>query len=271
MPELPEVETIRRGIAPLLLGRRIARVAVYEPRLRWPVPAELARCAAGAWVRSVDRRAKYLLLRTTRGSLILHLGMSGSLRVVDRGAPRARHDHLDVVLAGGQSLRLHDPRRFGAVLWTAGDPLAHPLLAGLGPEPLEDGFDGGVLHLRARGRRAPVKAFLMDGRVIAGVGNIYASEALFLAGIHPLRAAGRVSRDRYEALAAAVRTVLGEAIRQGGTTLRDYVRSDGVPGYFGVRLRVYGKGGDPCARCGRGLLARVIAQRPTVYCARCQR
>ncbi len=270
MPELPEVETIRRGVLPVLAGQRVERVAVYQPRLRWPVPADLGRALAGATVRDVARRGKYLLVSTTQGTLIVHLGMSGSLRVVDPVLAPGKHEHVDLVLGNGRCLRLRDPRRFGAVLWTAGDPLAHPLLACLGPEPLGPGFDGDWLYRRARGRRAPVKAFLMDGRVVAGVGNIYATEALFVAGIHPGRAAGRISRTRYEALAAAVRSVLDQAIRQGGTTLRDYVRSDGAPGYFSLRLRAYGKQGDACERCGQGLLTRVIAQRASVYCARCQ-
>ncbi|NIR28541.1 MAG: bifunctional DNA-formamidopyrimidine glycosylase/DNA-(apurinic or apyrimidinic site) lyase [Gammaproteobacteria bacterium] len=271
MPELPEIETIRRGVAPVLVDQRVEHVAVYQRRLRWTVPPGLGRAMVGASIRDVLRRGKYLLLRTTRGTLILHLGMSGSLRVVDPGVTPDKHEHLDLVLANGRCLRLRDPRRFGAVLWTTEDPLAHPLLAHLGPEPLDPGFDGAWLHQRARGRRAPVKAFLMDARVVAGIGNIYATEALFLAGIHPGRAAGRIARARYDALAAAVRGVLQDAIRQGGTTLRDFVRSDGAPGYFSLRLRAYGKQGDACERCGHGLLTRVIAQRSSVYCARCQR
>jgi formamidopyrimidine-DNA glycosylase len=270
MPELPEVETTRRGIAPLLLGRRVARIALYQSRLRWPVPAELAHGLPGTTITGVGRRGKYLLVNTTGGSVILHLGMSGSLRVVPAGTPRTKHDHLDVVLDDGRCLRLRDPRRFGAALWTTGDPLAHPLLAGLGPEPLDDSFDGRLLHRVARGRRAPIKSFIMDGRVVAGVGNIYANEALFLAGIHPARAAGRVSLARYQELATALRRVLQAAIGEGGTTLRDFVGGDGSPGYFSVRLHVYGKQGDGCVRCGHALMRRIIAQRSSVYCARCQ-
>lgn len=271
MPELPEVETTRRGIAPLLTGRRVVAVEVRDPRLRWPVPAELGAQLTGREIGGVARRAKFLLVDAGNGHLILHLGMSGSLRVVPRDTEPGKHDHLDVVLDDGSCLRLRDPRRFGAALWTSEDPGRHPLLRHLGPEPLEDGFDGDWLHDHARGRRVAVKPLLMDGRVVVGVGNIYASEALFGAGIHPARPAGRISRERYAALAGAVKQVLGAAIEAGGTTLRDFVASDGRPGYFVHRLSVYGRAGAPCERCAGTIASRVIAQRSSYYCLRCQR
>ena len=271
MPELPEVETTRRGITPHVAGRRVVSVNIREPRLRWPVPSDLARDLPGQRIRSVSRRAKFLLLESTAGCLILHLGMSGSLRIVSRDLPPDKHDHLDVVLDDGCCLRLHDPRRFGAALWTVADPYQHPLLKDLGPEPLEPEFNGAWLHGVSRARRVAVKSLLMNSRIVAGVGNIYASEALFLAGIHPARGAGRVSLARYDKLAESLRGVLQDAIAAGGTTLRDFVASDGTPGYFVQRLRVYGKAGEPCERCGAALLSRVIGQRATYYCGRCHR
>ena len=271
MPELPEVETARRGIAPHLEGRRIERLTVRDRRLRWPVPAGLEGEVRGQTVLAVDRRGKYLLLRTASGTLILHLGMSGSLRVVEAADPPATHDHLDLVVEGGTALRLTDPRRFGCLLWTRGDPARHPLIATLGPEPFDAAFSGEYLFRLSRGRRCAVKAFLMDGHVVTGVGNIYASESLFLAGIHPARAAGRVARTRYGRLAEAVRTVLGEAIRAGGTTLQDFVGADGRPGHFSRQLRVYDREGEPCGVCGHLLRRRIIAQRAAFFCPRCQR
>ena len=271
MPELPEVETTRRGIAPHVVGRRIERVAVREPRLRWPVTPGLAREITGQSVDRLDRRGKYLLLRTGPGTLILHLGMSGSLRVLPGDVTPGPHDHVDLVLEGGATLRLTDPRRFGCLLWTREDPERHPLLAGLGPEPFDAAFSAEYLYRLSRRRRAPVKALVMDGRVVTGVGNIYASESLFLARIHPARAAGRIGLSRYAALVQAVRDVLGEAIRAGGTTLRDFVRADGSPGYFAQHLRVYEKAGYPCEVCGHSLRRRIIAQRASYYCPHCQR
>lgn len=271
MPELPEVETTRRGIAPLLSGRRVASVEVREPRLRWPVPAALAQELPGQPVCAVRRRAKFLLLETPVGHLILHLGMSGSLRVVSRDLPPEKHDHLDVVMDDGRCLRFRDPRRFGAALWTRDDPLEHPLLKNLGPEPLEEQFTGEWLHRHARRRSVAVKAFLMNSRMVAGVGNIYASEALYLAGIHPNRPAGRISLQRYRRLVETVREVLGNAIAAGGTTLRDFVNSDGNPGYFSQKLLVYGREDEICDRCGSAIRCRIIGQRSTYYCPRCQR
>jgi len=271
MPELPEVETTRRGIEPHVAGQQVTGVVVRDGRMRWPVPPQLQRKLSGQTIHKVERRAKYLLLRADAGTLILHLGMSGNLRILPCDSPPGKHDHVDIVLGNGKCLRLHDPRRFGAVLWTRDDPLRHPLLADLGPEPLEDGFDGACLFERSRGRTAPVKQFLMDNRVVVGVGNIYANEALFLAGIHPARAAGRIGRERYERLAQAIKQVLQEAIAQGGTTLRDFLASDGQPGYFSLYLRVYGRTGEPCPACGRPILQIQQGQRSTYYCGHCQR
>lgn len=271
MPELPEVETTRRGIAPALLGRRIVRVVVRERRLRWPLPPGFARRVAGRRVTAVGRRAKYLLVATDGGTLIAHLGMSGTLCLVDGRTPACAHDHVDFLLDSGRSLRFNDPRRFGSLHWVAGDPAAHPLLTGLGPEPLEPAFDGDVLWRRARGRRVVIKQFVMDSRVVAGVGNIYASEALFRAGIRPGIAAGRLSRARMERLASAIREVLEEAVAAGGTTVRDYVTADGTPGWFRQELHVYERAGQPCRRCGKRIRHRRHGQRSTYYCPTCQR
>jgi len=271
MPELPEVETTRRGIAPRLSGQQISSIRVREPRLRWPVPPELRSGLAGGTVLAVERRAKYLLLRSEQGTALIHLGMSGSLRFTTQETPLRPHDHVEFLLADGGSLRFNDPRRFGAVLWVGGDPLDHPLLASLGPEPLGGDFHGEYLHRQSRGRRAPVKPFIMDGRVVVGVGNIYASEALFRAGIDPRRAAGRISRQRLEGLVLAIREVLHDAIEAGGTTLRDFYNGDGKPGYFGREIQVYGRGGALCPACGSAIRQLRLAQRSTFYCPRCQR
>lgn len=271
MPELPEVETTRAGIEPHLHGRRVTGVLVRQPLLRWPVPADLEGNIKGHTFDSIERRGKYLLLKTQSGTVLMHLGMSGSLRVVDAAVPPQPHDHVDIVLDSGHALRLRDPRRFGALLWTAGEPLLHPLLKDLGPEPLSAEFDGDYLHRHARGRTLTVKDFIMNSRVVAGVGNIYANEALFSAGIHPARAAGRIGLARYRLLAHAIKGVLQRAIEHGGTTLRDFVREDGNPGYFRYELRVYGKAGEACLTCGQSIKLRVIGQRSSFYCARCQR
>lgn len=271
MPELPEVETTRRGLAPLLLGRRVIAVTVREARLRWPVTPALSQMLPEQVFRSVQRRAKYLLLGTDAGTVIAHLGMSGSLRVVSGNIPPAPHEHVDIAMDDGRVLRLRDPRRFGAMLWDTGDPLLHPLLRSLGPEPLSGGFHAGHLADAARGRRSAVKNLIMDAHVVAGVGNIYASEALFLAGIHPARAAGRISAVRYQGLVQSIRNVLAAAIDAGGTTLRDFLNSDGEPGYFAQRLHVYGRAGQACGNCGGPIAQRVIGQRSSFFCPRCQR
>ncbi len=271
VPELPEVETTRRGIEPWLLERRIDDVVVRDARLRWPVPDHLAERLAGTTLQSIDRRAKYILGRNHRGCLIVHLGMSGSLRVLTRDEAPSCHDHVDLVLDGGVVIRYRDPRRFGCMLWTDDDPMTHRLLRDLGPEPLDKAFDGDYLYRSSRGRRAAVKAFIMDSRVVVGVGNIYASEALSMAGIHPLRAAGRVSRARYEGLVRAIRDTLQRSIDLGGTTLRDFVNPRGEPGYFEQTLRVYGRAGKPCRDCATPLRQVVVGQRSTFYCPACQR
>lgn len=271
MPELPEVETTLRGILPHLRGRRVAALRLRQPALRWPVPGELAELLPGQRIHGGRRRGKYLLLELDDGHLLLHLGMSGSLRIVPADTAAGSHDHFDLALETGVLLRFTDPRRFGSVHWVQGPPEAHPLLRDLGPEPLEDAFGGAYLYRRSRGRRVPIKSFLMDSRVVVGIGNIYANEVLYLAGVHPLRAAGRIGAARCDRLAAAAKTVLAEALAQGGTTLRDFVGGDGRPGYFRQRLSVYGRGGMPCLQCARLLRELRLAQRTTVYCRRCQR
>ena len=271
MPELPEVETTRRGIEPHLAGRRVTGLILRQRRLRWPIPRALERALPGQIVRGVRRRGKYLLLDTDAGTALLHLGMSGSLRILPADTPPGKHDHVDILLDDGRCLRFTDPRRFGALLWTSGDAAAHELLAELGPEPLSDAFDGAYLAAAARGRKVAVKHFIMDSHVVVGVGNIYANEALFMAGIHPTRPAGRISRERYAALAAAIKEVLAASIAMGGTTLRDFVGGDGKPGYFKQTLRVYDRLGEPCRRCGAPIRGRRIGQRSSFYCAQCQR
>ena len=270
MPELPEVETTRRGIAPYLEGQILRCVDVREPRLRWPVPQQV-RALRNERVGQLRRRAKYLLIEVETGQLLLHLGMSGSLRVItNRKAPPGPHDHLDLVLADGAVIRLTDPRRFGALLWSPARDL-HPLLERLGPEPLSTAFHGDWLYERSRKRRVPVKNFLMNQEIVVGVGNIYAQESLFRAGIHPTRAAGRIGHGRYQVLAASLREVLEEAIDAGGTTLRDFISGDGRPGYFRQSLRVYGRAGAPCPTCASPLRLLRQGQRSTVYCPACQR
>lgn len=269
MPELPEVETTRLGIAPFLEGLVIQHIEVREPRLRWPVTASVQR-ACGQKVLAVRRRAKYLLIDSGNGALLLHLGMSGSLRALTEESAPGKHDHFDLVTERA-ILRYCDPRRFGSLQWCDYPLEAHPLLAGLGPEPLAEDFNGEHLFRLSRGRRVAVKSFIMDGRVVVGVGNIYASEALFMAGIHPARAAGRVSKARYDSLAAAIRDVLGRAVRRGGTTLRDFSGATGTPGYFAQELLVYDREGRDCLQCGAAIRRRVIGQRSSFFCPRCQR
>lgn len=270
MPELPEIETTRQGIVRRVAGQRVAAVIVREPRLRWRVPHALQRELPGQTIATVDRRGKYLLLRTRVGTVIIHLGMSGSLRLVPVAAPADKFDHLDLALGSGYCLRLRDPRRFGCVLWTRTDPAQHRLLAHLGPEPLANGFDGEYLYRRSRGRRRAIRDLLIDGRVVAGVGNIYANEALFLAGIDPRRPAGGISRQRYQRLARALRATLRRALAAGGTTLRDFRGSDGNPGYFQFSVKVYGREGERCPRCRRVLRAEPLGGRRVFFCPRCQ-
>jgi formamidopyrimidine-DNA glycosylase len=269
MPELPEVETTRRGIAPHLEGSVLRGAIVRQPRLRYPVTPGLASRLEGHTVREVSRRGKYLLVETGDGGLILHLGMSGSLRVLPAGTPAGPHDHVDI-LFDDRCLRLRDPRRFGLVLWTAGAPQEHHLLRSLGPEPLGSAFCGDYLQRVGRSRHIAIKNLIMDSRVVVGIGNIYASEALFAAGIHPRRPTDRISRARYVTLVDAIRQVLSRAIRHGGTTLRDFVQEDGRPGYFRHELRVYDRAGQPCPACGLPVRRLVIGQRSTFYCSHCQ-
>ena len=270
MPELPEVETTRRGIAPHILGKRVARVVVRDPRLRWRVPTTLARALPGQTIRSVERRAKYLLLATDIGTVIVHLGMSGSLRLALATEAPGKFDHIDLVFEDGWCLRLRDPRRFGAVLWTETDPTMHKLLAHLGPEPLGTGFDGGYLFERTRGRTRAIRDLLLDGGIVAGIGNIYANEALYAAGIRPSRPAGRLSRPEAGKLVRALRGTLKRAIRAGGTTLRDFRGGDDRPGYFQLALKIYGQDGRPCRACGTRIKVRRQGQRSAFYCHHCQ-
>jgi formamidopyrimidine-DNA glycosylase len=269
MPELPEVETSRRGIEPWLIDATISDVVVRDRRLRWPVARGIESKLRGRRIDSVGRRAKYLLINTDRGTAILHLGMTGSVFLVERDTPAGVHDHFDILLDNGHALRFRDPRRFGSFLFSK-DPHSHELLARLGPEPLGDEFDGEYLWRRSRQRRISVKQFIMNAHVVVGVGNIYASESLFLAGINPKRAAGRIARHRYDALAAAIREVLSRAIRAGGTTLRDFYGGDGKPGYFQQQLAVYDREGEHCRCCNTIIRAIVQGQRTTYYCKSCQ-
>lgn len=268
MPELPEVETTRRGIEPHIDQQVVTGATVRQAKLRWPVP-DLARLLVGHRVEAVQRRAKYLLLRFAHGTLLIHLGMSGSLRVLAATTPPRTHDHVDLLFAD-RCLRLHDPRRFGAILWADGDPAQHPRLRDLGPEPLGEEFSGAYLYACTRGRRSAIKSLLMDGRIVVGVGNIYATEALFQAGIHPARAGQRISAARLERLVIEVKRILRHAIDRGGTTLRDFLNESGEPGYFAQELSVYGRAGLPCKKCGSPVVTRQIGQRASAYCRHCQ-
>lgn len=270
MPELPEVETTRRGIAPYIEGHQVDALILRRGDLRWPVPRILRQRLPGQTIDSIERRAKYLLLHTQVGSALLHLGMSGSLRVLEHDRPPGKHDHYDLVLDSGSILRFTDPRRFGCLLWQAHGRV-HPLLAHLGPEPLSADLDGEVLWRRSRARQLAVKNFIMDQAIVVGVGNIYASEALFAAGIHPARAAGRISLARYTLLVDAIKRILAYAIERGGTTLRDFLAPDGAPGYFKQDLMVYGRAGEPCRICTTPIRSMTLGQRNTFYCASCQR
>ncbi|MGH8259066.1 MAG: bifunctional DNA-formamidopyrimidine glycosylase/DNA-(apurinic or apyrimidinic site) lyase [Steroidobacteraceae bacterium] len=270
MPELPEVETTRRGIEPHVVGRTVVALEVHEPRLRWRIPDDLPARVAGQRVQRAGRRAKYLLIELAHGTLIWHLGMSGSLRVLPTGTPRLAHDHLDLVLDSGLLLRFNDPRRFGSLHYTTGDPGEHPLLASLAPEPFDPAFDADYLWRVTRGRRVAIKSLLMNSRLVVGVGNIYASEALFRARVRPQRAARRLTHEEAKRLARAIRAVLALAIRVGGTTLRDYVGADGQPGYFRQKLHVYERGGAPCRVCRTPVRAITQGQRSSYYCPTCQ-
>jgi formamidopyrimidine-DNA glycosylase len=271
LPELPEVESTRRGIEREATGRRIRALQVHDYRLRWPIDRQMPALVAGQRIVAVERRAKYLLLRLERGTLILHLGMSGSLRVVPADTARIKHDQFDLLLDTGVTLRFNDPRRFGSLHYTTDDPAQHKLLRNLAPEPFEPTFDADYLYGLTRGRRAAIKQVLMNGRLVTGVGNIYASEALFRAKISPRRAAKRLTRADCARLVRAVRAALNAAIKAGGTTLRDYVGTDGNPGYFRQKLYVYERDGDPCRTCDTLVKKLTQGQRSTYYCPHCQR
>ena len=271
MPELPEVETTRRGLAPLAEGRNIAAITIRQPLLRWPIDGGVQQ-ARGQRVVAMQRRAKWLIWQLEQGHLLWHLGMSGSFRGWKQAPAPGPHDHVDVQIAGGHLIRYTDPRRFGALFWCPGDPLLHPRLSNLGPEPFDPAFDGRYLYRLSRGRRSAVKTFIMDGHIVVGVGNIYACEALFEAGIHPRRPAGRISLGRYQRLAEAIVRILSQAIEVGGTSLRDFTVGDGTPGYFGQSLKVYGREGAHCPGDCAGTVKRVvIGQRSTFFCPACQR
>lgn len=271
MPELPEVETTRRGLEPHLTGQRIEDMTVRNRNLRWPVPRNLPALVRGRTVRAVRRRGKYLLIDCGNGWLLLHLGMSGSLRVVPSQTPPGKHDHVDLLLGSGQAVRLTDPRRFGCVLWCDADPAQHKLMATLGPEPLDGEFVAHWLHARTRGRSAPIKSVLMDSHTVAGIGNIYASEALFLARIHPATPARQLSLKQCEKLVSAVRETLLAAIAAGGSSLRNFVGSDGKPGYFQQQYAVYGRSGESCRICFTVIRNEALGQRSSYFCPRCQR
>ena len=271
MPELPEVETACRGIAPHITGKTISRIIVRNRNLRWPISRRLEQVVTGETIRSVTRRAKYLLIQTDNGTLILHLGMSGSLRIVNANVPAEKHDHVDLVFKHFKTLRFTDPRRFGSLHWTTRPPEQHKLLRNLGVEPLGDELTGDYLHEKSRGRKADIKQFIMNSHIVVGIGNIYASESLYMAGINPKRAAGRISHAKYELLAEVIKEVLHDSITQGGTTLRDFVNDQGKPGYFQLHLNVYGKTGEPCISCQVPIKEIKQGQRSTFYCPKCQR
>jgi len=271
MPELPEVETTRRGLATRLIGRRAVDVVIRNANLRWPIPKALPNLLRGQRILSLKRRAKYLLMEFGSGTLILHLGMSGSLRILSANTPPEKHDHFDLVLDDGSAMRLRDPRRFGAVLWQRENVFSHPLLASLGPEPLEADFDAHYLHCASRSRSVSIKQFLMNNHIVVGVGNIYANEALFRAGIKPQLAAGKLSMPRCTRLVEEICATLSEAIMQGGSTLRDFVNSDGQPGYFQQHYWVYGREGEACRRCNATIQQLRQGQRSSFYCRSCQK
>lgn len=271
MPELPEVETTRSGIEPHIVGRTLRQIIVRNRQLRWPVPDELEQALSGRKLLALSRRGKYLLLKFPHGTAIWHLGMSGSLRLVDAHQMPEKHDHIDWVFSRDITLRFHDPRRFGALLWTELPIEKHTLLAHLGPEPLEDTFDGRYVYQKTRGRKQAIKSWLMNARNVVGVGNIYANEALFASGVPPFKCAGNLSSAKCDRIAVSVKEILNYAIRRGGTTLRDFVGGDGKPGYFAQELNVYGRGGELCNKCETVLIEKRLSQRSTVFCTQCQK
>ena len=271
MPELPEVETTCRGIAPHIENNTITKIVVRNRNLRWPIPTGLHSKLKSKKIISVTRRAKYLLIETETGTLIVHLGMSGSLRILPTSVAVEKHDHFEIQFKDGICLRLRDPRRFGSVLWQKDEPLKHKLLINLGPEPLDDEFNAALLFEKSRKRKTTIKQFIMDAKIVVGVGNIYASEALFLSHVHPKRLAGKLTKDQSVALTKAIKNILRQAIKQGGTTLKDFTSSDGKPGYFSQKLRVYSRAGEPCFNCGKPIKQITLGQRSTYYCPHCQK
>jgi len=271
MPELPEVETTRRGISPHIIGKKITGITLRNASLRWPIPNDLNEKIQNKKVKSVERRGKYLLLAVANGHVIIHLGMSGSLRIMQNADAPQKHDHLDIHFGKNLALRYNDPRRFGAVLWTDEPLVEHRLLHHLGPEPLTENFNADYLFTRSRKHTQPIKSWIMDSKVVVGVGNIYANESLFNANIHPLKSPQEISLKQYQTLVSEIKRVLSHAIERGGTTLRDFVGGDGKPGYFAQELNVYGRGGLPCLKCNKILTEKRVAQRSTVYCVECQR
>ncbi|MEZ9820169.1 bifunctional DNA-formamidopyrimidine glycosylase/DNA-(apurinic or apyrimidinic site) lyase [Shewanella sp. 10N.286.45.A1] len=269
MPELPEVEVTKQGVSPYLIDNTVTDLIIRNPSLRWPVP-DITKQIIGQTIRAVRRRAKYLLIDTDAGTTIVHLGMSGSLRILPVNSPVEKHDHIDLVLASGKILRYNDPRRFGAWLWNELPEQAHPLLSKLGPEPLEDSFNSSYLLDALANKKKAIKLCLMDNHIVVGVGNIYANEALFAAGIHPQAEAGKVDAERITILVAEVKQILARAIKQGGTTLKDFTNAEGKPGYFAQKLHVYGRGGETCTHCGQLLSEIKLGQRATVFCSICQ-
>jgi formamidopyrimidine-DNA glycosylase len=270
MPELPEVETTRRGLEPHIVGKTIKQVILRRDNLRWPIPFDVVEKLPEQTILSIERRAKYLLMHTHAGSALWHLGMSGSMRVLNSNADIGKHDHVDIVLSGKKIIRYTDPRRFGCLLWQAPNTM-HPLLQKLGPEPLTEFFSGTYLFAKSRNKHVAVKSFLMDQAVVVGVGNIYAAESLFRAGISPLREAGSISKVRYEKLTQAAKQILAYAIERGGTTLRDFINPDSEPGYFEQELDVYGREGLPCKQCGRPLRDSRLNNRAGAWCGFCQK
>lgn len=271
MPELPEVETSRRGIEPWLLNKKIKCITVRQHKLRWPIPQNLADLAVGKTIRAVSRRAKYIYLVLDNGTIIIHLGMSGSLRICTDKTPAEKHDHIDIQVSGKKILRLRDPRKFGCVLWAQNPVAQHRLIKPLGPEPLTDIFTADYLHSKVRKRQCSIKSFIMNSHIVVGVGNIYASEALFSAGINPKRKAGNISLKRIQKLVVAIKLTLESAITEGGTTLRDFTGSNGQPGYFAQKLLVYGKAGERCSVCGNAIKCISQQARSTFYCTHCQK
>ena len=271
MPELPEVETTCKGIAPHIENNIITKVIVRNRNLRWPIPTGLNTKLAKQKIISVTRRAKYLLINTETGTLIIHLGMSGSLRILSSDEAVEKHDHFELQFKDGICLRLRDPRRFGCVLWTKNDPLEHKLLINLGPEPLDTDFNTELLFEKSRKRKTTIKQFIMDAKIVVGVGNIYASESLFLAGINPKRLAGKITKKNAQDLTTAIKKILKQAIKQGGTTLKDFKSSDGKPGYFQQKLKVYDRKDESCVKCKKPIKQITLGQRSTFYCAICQK